>query len=94
MHFEIFLGSLPVLVKRDYAQVIIIYSPLLLEKDKCDYSLLRERFAFVLPAGFQIVALLYSANYCIALLYSKSHSSVSRMAESTSATHLWLIYNN
>lgn len=42
MYFEILLGSLLVLLKtRDYAQMIVVYSPLLLE-DKCDYSLLRE----------------------------------------------------
>ena len=36
------VGILPVLLKmRDYAQMIIVYSPLFLE-DKCDYSLFRE----------------------------------------------------
>ena len=42
MYFEILLGSLLVLLKtRDYTQMIVVCSPLLLE-DKCDYSLLRE----------------------------------------------------
>lgn len=44
MYFEILLGSLLLLVKiKDYTQMIAVYSPLLLEKDKWDYSLFRER---------------------------------------------------
>lgn len=35
MYFEILLGSFPVLIKRNYAQIIVTYNPLLLEKDKC-----------------------------------------------------------
>lgn len=44
MYFEILLGSLPVLIKRNYAQMIVTYNPLLLEKDKCGCLLFREIF--------------------------------------------------